>query len=343
MKGVTLAGRAALLPTRLLLGAPLGILMYHAVVERPLPLPDWCFLAAARFEAQMRWLAGLPVDVLPLDEAVERLREGRLRRPAVAITFDDGYRNNLEVALPVLERYRLPATIYLATGFVGSDRAMWHCRLVMALGATGRDSLDWRGERLDLRGPTARAAANGRLQQRVKAVAGADPGGAVAEIEAALGVPVDPAVGRDSPFAMLDAGEIRAAPGPVGFGAHTLSHPILSRLDDARLATEIEGSVAAVGDLTGGPCRSFAYPNGRTEDYDARAVALLEAAGVAVAVTTSEAPNLAAADPLRLARWAIGADLPAAAFRAKVLNLHGSVLRTAFDRALGRASGGRRS
>ena len=332
MTGATFAGRAALLPTRLLLGAPLGILMYHAVVDRPLPLPDWCFLSAARFEAQMRWLAGLPVDVLPLDEAVERLREGRLRRPAVAITFDDGYRNNLEVALPVLERYRLPATIYLATGFVGNDRAMWHCRLVMALAASGRDSLDWRGERLDLRGQAARSAANGRLQQRVKAVAGADPGGAVGEIEAALGVPVDPPVGRDLPFAMLDPGEIRAAPGLVGFGAHTVSHPILSRLDDARLAAEIGGSVAAVRDLTGGPCRSFAYPNGRAEDYDARALALLAAEGVPVAVTTSEATNLAAADPLRLARWAIGADLPAAAFRAKVLNLHGSVLRTALGR-----------
>lgn len=334
MADAGLAAALATLPTRLLLGRPLGILMYHSVAEVPPSLPDWCVLPAERFQAQMRWLSRQPVDVLPLDDAVAALRAGRLRQPTIAITFDDGYRNNVEVALPILKRYGFPATVFLTTGFIGRDRTLWYARVVIALACTKKTEIAWRGLRLPLRDEGEKKAASAQLQAAVKVTAGAAPWDAAAEIETLLGTPIDPPVPEDSPFAILDGSGARAAEasGLIRFGAHTVRHPILSRLDDAALAAEIDESVAAVAELTGAPCTSFAYPNGGAGDFDERAVARLRAIGVGVAVTTQEAPNLRAADPLRLARWHVGATIPTAGFRAKALNLHESALRAAMSR-----------
>jgi peptidoglycan/xylan/chitin deacetylase (PgdA/CDA1 family) len=315
--------------SRLVAGRGLSILMYHAVVEGRPPLDDWCFVPVDAFEAQMRWLAGAPVDVRPLDEAVADLLAGRLSRPTVALTFDDGYRNNVSVALPILERYRLPATVFLATDFIGSRRALWPSRLMAALMATENDALDWDRARYDLTGEAGRAAASRALQAWIKAHCPDDPAGGVAEIETLLGRPVDPEMPAGSPFRMMDRDDVDTAQrsGLISLAAHSRSHPILSALDDRRLEAEIDGSIRAVESLTGAPCRMFAYPNGRPEDFDARAVALLKARGVAVAVTTVEGPNRRGADPLRLARWGIGRGMRDARYRATVLNLHPATFR----------------
>lgn len=302
-----LAGRAV----QLVSGTPLSILMYHAVIETPLSLPDYCFISAEEFSDQMDWLAARRVRVMPLVEAVSALEDGRLERPTVAITFDDGYRNNLGVALPVLEHHGYPATIFLTTGYIGSTRALWPCRLSLALAATQSRELDWRDTTVCLANQAARAAELPRLQEAIKQKAGAAPEEAVAEIERALGVPVDPPVPHDSPFAMIDSTDIARAieSGLVEFGAHTQTHPILSDLDDRRLEREIIGSIDAVEKLTDRPCRSFAYPNGRSTDFDDRAVAHLLDRGIDVAVTTTVGSNRRGLDTLRASRLGVGPEM----------------------------------
>lgn len=294
--------------TAALAGRSLSILCYHAVVDEPPPLDDFCFLHRRRFEAQMRWLAGSGLDVVALDEGVAALLAGRLRKPSVAITFDDGFRNNVEVALPVLRRHGFPATIYLSTGFTGTDRTTWPCRIAAALLATCEERLDWGGKVFGLSGQGARAAANAALQALVKERAAADPGRAAAEIEERLGVAPDAPVSRDGPFAMMDEGDVARArdSGLIAFGAHSVTHPILSALDDDALAFEIRESVRAVERLSGKSCTSFAYPNGRPQDFDARCEALLIEAGVRAALTTVQRPNRAGDAPLGLGRWVIG-------------------------------------
>ncbi len=288
-------------------GRSLSILCYHAVTEEPPPLDDFCFLHRRRFEAQMQWLAGSGLDVVALDEGVEALLAGRLRKPSVAITFDDGFRNNVEVALPVLLRHGFPATIYLSTGFTGTDRTTWPCRIAAALLATCEERLDWGGKVFDLSGQGARAAANAAIQALVKERAPGDPGGAAAEIEERLGVAPDAPVSRDGPFAMMDEGDVARAQdsGLITFGAHSVTHPILSALDDDALAFEIRESVRAVERFSGKPCTSFAYPNGRPQDFDARCEALLIEAGVRSALTTVQRRNRMTGSFLRLNRWVI--------------------------------------
>ncbi len=304
-------------------GAPLTIFMYHAVIEEPLALPDYCFISADDFAAQMDWLANRRIQVLPLLEAVEALAAGQLKSPTVVITFDDGYLNNVEVALPILQRHGFPATIFLTTGLTGTERALWPSRLNLALQATSNTSLEWRNMTVSLSNDDARKAALAKLQEAVKEKAGSAPGDAVAEIEAALNVPVNPPVARTSPFAMMNADDIKRAQtsGLINFGAHTLTHPILSKLDDEKLYDEIIGSIDAVEKLTGQPCRSFAFPNGRSIDYDARALDHLAKRGIEATVTTVSAPNRKDTDRLQLHRHGVGPEMSLLRYAATVYGL----------------------
>ena len=332
-KMMGLAGRAV----KMIRGTPLTVLMYHAVIETPLPLPDYCFISAQEFAAQMDWLAERGIRVMPLVEAVSALEEGRLEKPTVAITFDDGYRNNVEVALPTLKRHDFPATIFLTTGYTDGTKTLWPCRLSLALTTTMSHELSWRGLTVSFADKSARANALARLQEAIKLEAGAAPHDAVAEIERALGVPVDPSVPHDSPFAMMDINDIATAKGSglLEFGAHTVTHPILSHLDDAQLEREITGSIDAVEDFTGQPCCSFAYPNGRTIDFDDRALHHLSERGIRIAVTTTSGSNRRGIESLRIMRQGVGPEMSmvrlAAAVYGVPLQGAGRLIRNSFS------------
>ncbi len=104
-----------------LLARPLGdrasILMYHSVGEDNASFT----VSAAVFEEQLRYLTKHDFSIVPLSELVTRLEQGRLIAKTICLTFDDGYRNNYEVAFPLLQRYGIPASIFLTTGLLGQS------------------------------------------------------------------------------------------------------------------------------------------------------------------------------------------------------------------------------
>ena len=117
----------------------LTILIFHRVHPRPDPLfpgePD-----ARELESRMRWVKCW-FNVLPLGEAVVRLGEGRLPERPLAITFDDGYADNAAVAAPILLRLGIPATFFVATGFLDGGR-MWNDTVIEAIRAAAGPVLD---------------------------------------------------------------------------------------------------------------------------------------------------------------------------------------------------------
>ena len=120
-----------------------SILMYHSVPsadEQPWIDPRNC-LSAEQFEAQMQFLAKRR-HVVSVDELTKQLMAGEpIRRGTVAITFDDGYLNNLRVAAPILQKYGLPATLYLATAYVNAGENQWIDTLYSAFRARSRHRL----------------------------------------------------------------------------------------------------------------------------------------------------------------------------------------------------------
>lgn len=295
------------------------ILMYHGVVAKPLPVPDWCFILQTDFRDQMLELRRR-FEILPLHTLADRLKAGEITRPAAAITFDDGYLNNFEVAFPILTDLQLPATVFLNTDFIGTDQTVWFGRLHRAITLTTRRSLEWEGALHPLKTREEQARASAILQARLKALDHDEMLEVVDDLSERLGVNPREPIPRDEPYRMLDLPAIgtMAQSGLIEFGAHTASHTILTRVDTNRTRREIEQSVRATSELSGRPCRSFAYPNGRHEDYDTTAIEILKDAGVDTAVTTIEGPNRPETPRMELRRTGVGAGESLNNFRMRI-------------------------
>ncbi len=259
--------------------------MFHRV----LPKRDPIFpgeVDAQRFAQICSWLRGW-AHVLPLDEASARMQRGDLPARACVLTFDDGYADNVSVALPILQAHGLQATFFITTGFLGDGR-MWNDRIIEALRHAPSGSLDLcaisgvAGLRFELGDAASRRQAIDALLTAIKYQAMDERLNSVAQIEAACG-------GVDQRALMMDdegVRQLRAA--GMQIGAHTVSHPILSSLDAAGMRQEIGDSKRYLEDLLREPISLFAYPNGKPgQDYNTQSVEQVKALGFNVAVSTA--------------------------------------------------------
>jgi peptidoglycan/xylan/chitin deacetylase (PgdA/CDA1 family) len=277
------------------------------------------------FRQQMHFLQE-QFDVLPLDEAVSRCRDRRVQRPIVAITFDDGYQNNHDMALPVLEKLGLPATIYLATGFLDTDTTIWTGLLHHAFTVTRLQRLEWRGRQWELDSLSARATCLREIKAGIKSQPQAPLFATVAELTQALTDGDRIALDASSPYRMLGAASLQrlAKSDCIQLGAHTHQHFVLSRIERELQRSEIRISKQAVESLTSKPCRSFAYPNGRPEDFNDDTLAILEDCGFEFAVTTVEGLcNATSFSPLRLPRLPVNGQSSFSQFKLGLFNIPG--------------------
>ncbi|MDJ0975208.1 MAG: polysaccharide deacetylase family protein [Planctomycetota bacterium] len=293
------------------------VLMYHGVSRTPLRPFCWHQLPVDAFRRQLAWVRE-HYNVIPLSEAVAQLEAGALPDRAAAITFDDGFKNNLDVALPVLESLGLPATIYLPTSVIGTDTALWPDRLYLAIAKTSVYTLD--ATALDLgtlpiRTTAEKEAAIQACWHALKTRAPEDVDAFLDAAEAELGKP-----DRLGEFALLDWDEVKtlAASPLIELAAHTETHPILAQCDDARVVREIHGSHEVLRKDLGIEPTTFAYPNGRLVDFDERARRAVTAEGVDFALSTENGLVDAESDRLALPRMCIGSDLTFSRFRLLV-------------------------
>ncbi len=260
--------------------ARLSILIWHRVLPAPDPMfPD--ALHAARFEATAAWLARW-FNVLPLTEAVRRLRDGSLPERAAAITFDDGYADNLAVAAPILARHGLPATVFVASGYLDGG-LMWNDGLIEAVRASPLASLD-AGEYgcHSIEGWPARARAAQALIDAIKYLEPAQREAATHAIAKAARALLP----QDLMLTSRELATLARSPG-INIGAHTVSHPILARIPDAAARAEISSGRRALEAAIDAPVTLFAYPNGKPgRDYDDRHVAIVREEGFDAAVST---------------------------------------------------------
>lgn len=276
----------------------LSILIFHRVLPAPDPLfpdePD-----ATRFAEILGWI-GRAFDVLPLDQAVVALQAGRLPPRALAITFDDGYADNYTVALPVLQRFGMHATFFVASGFLNGGR-MWNDTVIEAIRACRATEVDLSPlgfGRYDLSSPAARRRAIDRLLPPIKYLAPEERLACVGRIaercEAVL--PDDLMMTSSQLRALHDVG--------MAIGGHTRSHPILARLADDEARAEIEGGKADLQAMLGSELSLFAYPNGKPgADYLACHAGMVRNAGYAAAVTTAPGAARQGSDVFQLPRF----------------------------------------
>lgn len=276
----------------------LSIFLFHRVLPAPDPLfPGEVDVAA--FDRMLGWISRW-FQVLPLSEAVRRLREGRLPAGSAAITFDDGYADNLTHALPILLRHQASATLFVATGFLDGGR-MWNDTLIEAVRRTPLGELDLSGIGMaclptgsDTDKRQAIEALIPRLKHLPPELRQAQVA-AVAEASQAI-LPDD---------LMLRSAQLKAwRQAGMDVGAHTVSHPILSKTSPEAARQEMADSKAALESLLGERIGLFAYPNGKpVQDYQPEHARMAAELGFDAAVATHWGAARRDSDPFQLPRF----------------------------------------
>ena len=257
---------------------PSGVLIlnYHRIGDgsaSPYDRELWSADADA-FDAQMARLARDCDVISPADLDSLDGRRGR----HVLVTFDDGYLDNYEVAYPILRRHGVPATFFIATGFIDRPRLPWWDEIAWRVRATAAQRLDlqpW------LPAPLAPADGADRAIGAILRAYKALPAGEAARMLGRL----REQTGLETPERVdglwMDWDMIREmAAGGMTIGGHTVDHPVLSRLPVERQREEIETCAARIRAETGRPMEYFAYPVGSQWAFDDHTRACLEAVGV---------------------------------------------------------------
>jgi peptidoglycan/xylan/chitin deacetylase (PgdA/CDA1 family) len=280
-------------------GGRFTVLLYHRVLRAADPLlpaePD-----AASFDAQLAALTRV-FNILPLQEALDRLRDGSLPARSICITFDDGYRDNLEVALPILRRHGIVATFFIATGFLDGGRMMHDSVIETVRRLTpGAYDLEWLGlGQRQIDDMASRAALIGDIVGVVKYLPFAERRDTCERFAALSPTPLPSDL-------MMTSGHLQElANAGMHIGAHTHDHPILSNLDADTACQQITRNVEALTRLIGKVPRLFAYPNGKPLlDYGTEHVEIVRRAGFDAAVSVSFGTVSRDSDHFQIPRFA---------------------------------------
>jgi CelD/BcsL family acetyltransferase involved in cellulose biosynthesis/peptidoglycan/xylan/chitin deacetylase (PgdA/CDA1 family) len=264
-------------------GPTCQILIFHRIND-----DRDAFLGAtpvAEFRAQIEYLAK-NFPMVTLDQVANG--DFPLGHPyCVAITFDDGYRDNFLHALPALNEFGVPATIFLATGYIESGDLPWYDQLGLAFKLTMQKCLalhEIGGPECSMEHQSDRLRALEQCSRWLRAVDEPTRVKSQAELFRALRVPAT----LNLPNMMLSWDEIRRmSKQGISFGAHTVTHPVTATLSKQRLEQEIGCSKRTIEEKLHLPVKHFAYPFGRPQDYSLQAKHVVQQLGFSSAVTTT--------------------------------------------------------
>jgi len=259
-----------------------SIFIGHSVVpETAEYLFDNLRTSAAFMETVVRYVRNEGLDIVTLDEALRRLDDPSANR-FVCFTFDDGYKDNLTVALSIFERYQAPFTVFVTTSLIERTIDHWWSGLAEIIRHNDEFDIPQLGERFQARTFTGKV----RLFKRLKAARECETltEAGLSDVFSAHNVNLPRIVERDA----LTIAELRRlADHPlVTIGGHTRSHPHLSSLDAAQAHDEMTDNKNWLEDIIQGPVVHFAYPYGSPHSCGAREAALARRAGFRTALTT---------------------------------------------------------
>jgi peptidoglycan/xylan/chitin deacetylase (PgdA/CDA1 family)/CelD/BcsL family acetyltransferase involved in cellulose biosynthesis len=280
----------------------LHILIYHRINDDLDP-----YLAShgtGTFRAQMEYIAR-SFPVVGLDEYLDGKLPSSDQNHYVAITFDDGYRDNFTNAYPILKQLGLPATIFLTTGCIEEASLTWYDQICLAFKLTAARELD-PAITGGYGGPLGTQKEKRNVLQNALELFWTLPEAErlkrTSDLLHALRAPKN----LNLPNYMLSWDEIRKMrKDNIRFGAHTISHPALSRITGKRLEEEIRGSKETIEERLQAPVRHFAYPFGRKIDYNEDVKRAVCQAGFESSVTTVWGFNSLKEDRYELRRFSL--------------------------------------
>lgn len=293
-----------------------SILCYHGICADEADFGEFNssgkHISASIFEDQIAHIAK-NYTVVTMTEIGDLYLKG-LPVPAqsVAVTFDDGFANNVSHAWPILEKYGVPATFYLTTGYVDTDRVMRMDVIEAVVFSSGLKKLEFEVEdrfiSLGLETAQSRKESFFELKRFCKSLPQK-----LAEkmIESLLSVAPDPEIFRRSEYMFMTWDDARRMDQSelIELGAHTVDHFPLSTLDDSQVEFQVLSSLQKIEEELNKRCTHFAYPEGRLIDYDERTISLLIDKNITLAPNAVNGCNLChSINPYHLNRVLVGMD-----------------------------------
>lgn len=284
------------------------VLLYHRVLPEAECAQSFSskaiIVSPATFERHLRFLQR-HFSVLGPEEFSAWLLNGQeYPKPPCLITFDDGWKDNLTHAHPLLKAQNLPAVIFLPTGYIGTGKAFWQERLSRLLFRLGQQPALRQHPLVARHGLSGLFTAQrheladraGALARTLKDHKSEAAEGLIAEVSAAL-AGNDDATDIDTYLSWEDVQAMR--PDGIAFGSHTVTHRILTQLEPAAVAEEITQSKRVLEQQLGTPVHLFAYPNG---NHAADTCQHVKQAGYKLAFTTIPGRVARGDDPMTLRR-----------------------------------------
>jgi peptidoglycan/xylan/chitin deacetylase (PgdA/CDA1 family) len=260
----------------------LSILIYHRVLPKKDPLFP-AEIDAADFDKQIGILKSC-FNVIPLIDAVRLAHSGNLPARAACITFDDGYADNAEIALPILLRHQVAATFFIATGFLNGGR-MWNDTVIELVRRAPGQAIDARSIGLGIHSIESMAQRQSAISNLIAQLKYLPLDERLTQVNRLRDL-VNIELPGDLMMTSAQVSQLHRA--GMGIGGHTVSHPILAKLPDTLARAEIAEGKLALEDIIKDQVKLFAYPNGKPgEDYRAEHVAMVKELKFEGAVSTA--------------------------------------------------------
>lgn len=263
-------------------------LMYHRVIDEPQPRGSFhpnasLIVSCESFEAQMRFISE-NYQCLDVHQALQRLKQQDLMPGTVIVTFDDGYRDNLEFALPILERYKIPAAIFVTVGLLEKFFQPWWHELEDFLSGLQKLELTWNNSNYSWRLETP--AEKRRAFQHLNSwLMVSSPKEQEALLEALRSRSAKQTRNFDL-FLDWDQVQLLDRHPLITIGSHSMRHSVLSQLSSEELRDELVDSRQVLEKRLSHPIDFFCYPYGSSVQAGEREFAAVKAAGYSAAFTT---------------------------------------------------------
>ncbi|MFC1966413.1 polysaccharide deacetylase family protein [Chloroflexota bacterium] len=281
-----------------------AIIVYHRVLQGqegssfdggiPWPTPEV-------FEKQIRYLRE-KYNIISFEDFMQYIQKGKeLPKNSVIITFDDGYKDNYANAYPILKRYSIPATIFLATGYIGSSALHWSHKIAYAIRKTMLPDLEVADVgRYSLNSVDERLKAISDIKRKLKKMSEQEKNLRVQKIIDVLEVELPEELGKDLFLSWDDVRDMHNS--GITFGSHTVTHSILTRISREEARKEITESKRRIEEELGEPVNLFSYPEGTRDCFDDEIKELLKENGFFCAVSASPGTNKLDTDLYELRR-----------------------------------------
>lgn len=271
------------------------ILMYHKVTTKHDPIG--ISIDPHFFEMQMKYIKDKYTPI-SLSKAVDYINGKIIDKNYIVVTFDDGYADNYAVAYPILEKYAVPATVFITSEAVEKGYTDWSIMDEVILNTEKKeiDLTKYGLEKIILKNKKNKFEAILYLRSRLKKVDHSIRKQVIQHLTASTEV-----IGRRIMLTWEEVSRL-ASSGLVTIGAHTISHPILSRLSPDEAYFEIAECKRVIQEKTNLNVDLFAYPNGSASDFNDKTMLLVSKAGFKAACTTIPGVNRLGSDLLRLKR-----------------------------------------